>query len=148
MTKIDTFLNFDQYREFPKFLPKSKFFENFGQNRIFFRKFDLNRKKFDHNRNFSKIWTKGKFFENWTKIEIFRNIRKKEAIFSKVFTQINFFFRKLDKNRNFIVNCDKSGHFSKIWLNSKFFEIFQIIKIFVNFYPNRKSWNIWLNRKF
>ena len=153
MTKIEIFLGisekFQIFRKFwqklnfffenvtnievsSKIWPKSKFFENYDQNRKF--------SKILTKTKFFKILTKiAIFFENLTKIENFRNIRKKRN-FSKIwlkstffdifpnFDQNRFFFRKFDQNRNFFEHSTKI----EILTKSKFPENLTKIEIFRN----------------
>ena len=69
---------------------KSKFFENFDQNRIVSKilpKPKFSKKKMEFFENFYQIAI---FFENFTQIEIFRNFRK-DGNFSKILTKIEIF---------------------------------------------------------
>ena len=133
LTKIKINRNFRRNGNFSKILLKSTFliiFENFDQNRNFFR-------KFDQKRNISKIWTKSKFFEKFdqnrkfwkilqksTFLEIFESFEQNrnfskillKSTFLKIFIKIKFFFenltknvifRKFEQNRNFLKNLNK-----------------------------------------
>ena len=80
---------------------KSKFFENFDQNRIFFEnliKIEISRKfwpkskffrKFDLDLNFTKIWAKSEF------IEIFENIQQNRNFYNS--SKIEIFLENLTK---------------------------------------------------
>ena len=73
------------------------------------------------------------------KIEIFENLTKIE-IMRKVLIKSTFFviFENFDQNRNF----------TKIWPQSKLFEIFRKIEIFRKFWPKAKFFlKIWLKSK-
>ena len=80
MTKIDILVTLNLNRDFHKYWPKLKFFENFDQNEFFF----------------SIIWLQSKFLKfSKTKNRIFENFVQ-NCKFSKISTQIDF-IRQFDK---------------------------------------------------
>ena len=107
-----------------KLTKKSKFFENFDQNR--------------------------NYFENFTQIEILQNFRKKSKFFVN-FEKIEN-FRKCSQIENFSKIWLKSEIFRIFWTKSKFFEIFRKIWLKSNRNLFEKSLNeiikIWPQSKF
>ena len=125
-----------QYRHFPKYRPKSRFF--FLQISTWTEIF----RKFRTTSGFSKISSKIKIFENfgpkswfpniWTHIEILANFdqdrdfgkfRPKWGIFEKISTKIET-FRKLSPKSKFIENCDQNRDFTKTMTKMRFFNNF------------------------
>ena len=114
MTKIQNFRKFDSKKNFRNFR-KNRTFSNFWKNgnfRKILTKIESYR-KFDQNWNFSQIclnwnfskfskkskfslnlYTKSKFIKNFIKIEIFRNFRKKNRNFSRIWPKVQSHHRR------------------------------------------------------